>query len=550
MKKLSTDIIIPEKIPTISRDTSDCDQNEEYCSADYRFLHNDSNHGFYENEVWWPTVTHYIEAKKFRGTKYEDEIRNLSTPALVRFKTRERMGLNHSLSENNDSSPIDKNSTKESSLIDDIEPSKNKESCDYNLTYRKVYGITSDHIEIYKNERYSLLDIAIRSKFFYSIILLKLLNSTYPCKIKCPSDPDVASILNYIRSIYRKELFNKENNFPRKITSGSVRDMPTETNKDNRVCKLRNIIFNTAKKISRMEGWNKIFPEMVDDAISHICNIAYRGAEFQKAGKDVYSSFKSSEINNHNFDKSHPHFHSYVYQTRCEFASKDSYQTLDETGSLEISKFILYLLVSSNFEDVYKKAQIVAAGGYKNIIIVPGAREYRNKLPPKIMKNKNQEHDNRSEHKDNHKHSSTHPPTQPTENRIDSKSKNTKLSLVNPTNDQSTVINKSKVIDSTNVTDNKPMTSEKTKLVDKPKADPIQNIEKTNLGNQNNHVDDPTNFTKKKKKKFSHKPSHHKTFQRGYTTDKKDILPPTIKMESGEGTLVLEKNEDNIAISV
>lgn len=62
----------------------------------YGFLSNDSKYSFTlkdvytEKYVYWPTVTHYIEAKKFEGTQYEDTIRNAKTVAQVRILSRER----------------------------------------------------------------------------------------------------------------------------------------------------------------------------------------------------------------------------------------------------------------------------------------------------------------------------------------------------------------------------------------------------------------------------------------------------------------------------
>src|SRR3989344_4781226 len=69
------------------------------------FLSNDSSYGFYENlgsrdttpMIWWPSVTHYIEAKKFEGTQYETTIRKAKTAARARRLTRERSILVTSL---------------------------------------------------------------------------------------------------------------------------------------------------------------------------------------------------------------------------------------------------------------------------------------------------------------------------------------------------------------------------------------------------------------------------------------------------------------------
>ena len=58
------------------------------------FLSNDSKHGFTVKDgntyTYWPTVTHYIEAKKFEGTQYEHAIRKARTVKQVRILSRER----------------------------------------------------------------------------------------------------------------------------------------------------------------------------------------------------------------------------------------------------------------------------------------------------------------------------------------------------------------------------------------------------------------------------------------------------------------------------
>jgi len=60
----------------------------------YGYLSNDSKYGFTENEdstfIYWPTVTHYIYAKKFEGTQHEHTIRKARTVNQVRILARER----------------------------------------------------------------------------------------------------------------------------------------------------------------------------------------------------------------------------------------------------------------------------------------------------------------------------------------------------------------------------------------------------------------------------------------------------------------------------
>jgi predicted NAD-dependent protein-ADP-ribosyltransferase YbiA (DUF1768 family) len=52
------------------------------------YLSNSSHYGFFMNNKWFPTVEHYIQAKKFSGTIYEDEIREAKTVLEARRKAR------------------------------------------------------------------------------------------------------------------------------------------------------------------------------------------------------------------------------------------------------------------------------------------------------------------------------------------------------------------------------------------------------------------------------------------------------------------------------
>lgn len=60
----------------------------------YGYMSNDSKHGFTikdgDTYTYWPTVTHYIEAKKFEGTQHETTIRKARTVNQVRVLSRER----------------------------------------------------------------------------------------------------------------------------------------------------------------------------------------------------------------------------------------------------------------------------------------------------------------------------------------------------------------------------------------------------------------------------------------------------------------------------
>lgn len=66
--------------------------NDKY----YGYLSNDSNHGFIEkldfsdNHIYWKTVTHYMEAKKFEGTRYEGDVKKARTPLTAKRMAKEK----------------------------------------------------------------------------------------------------------------------------------------------------------------------------------------------------------------------------------------------------------------------------------------------------------------------------------------------------------------------------------------------------------------------------------------------------------------------------
>ena len=57
---------------------------------EYGCFSNFSPHGFKLDGKYWKTSEHYFQAKKFEGTKHEDELRKASSPMKVAKMGRER----------------------------------------------------------------------------------------------------------------------------------------------------------------------------------------------------------------------------------------------------------------------------------------------------------------------------------------------------------------------------------------------------------------------------------------------------------------------------
>lgn len=49
-------------------------------SGDYAELSNFAPYGFHEGELYWPTVEHYFQAKKFSDSDHQERIRNAGSP--------------------------------------------------------------------------------------------------------------------------------------------------------------------------------------------------------------------------------------------------------------------------------------------------------------------------------------------------------------------------------------------------------------------------------------------------------------------------------------
>lgn len=147
-------------------------------SRKFIFLFNDSNFGFYdEQNVWWKSITHFIEAKKFEGTQYEHEIRNCKTSQQVKRKTKERVFTKR---------------------VNDV--------LEKNIHYgskKNGYLMKDNWSESYER----LLDIALHKKFYQTPRLCKKLVGTYPQEITSFDDNKTASVLMKIRSDLMSEKY-------------------------------------------------------------------------------------------------------------------------------------------------------------------------------------------------------------------------------------------------------------------------------------------------------------------------------------------------------
>jgi predicted NAD-dependent protein-ADP-ribosyltransferase YbiA (DUF1768 family) len=204
------------------------------------FLSNESKHGFTLEEKRWKTVEHYIQAKKFEGTHYEDEIRLCPTVFQVKRLTK----------------------SKDEIFIGD----------NGKINRTPVYGRTGEY-RIRKDwssaTQARFLEEGVRAKFIQNNHLSRRLIDTRNAKLIDEKNKLLGSILEKIR----REL-NKNNiaSSLRKTNAPSLFQL--DKIKDLKFHKLPQLeksfvigIITIAKRISIMEGWDKIFKEMVEDVV-------------------------------------------------------------------------------------------------------------------------------------------------------------------------------------------------------------------------------------------------------------------------------------------
>ena len=184
------------------------------------FLSNDSMHRFKLGDKVWPSVTHFIEAAKYKGTQREEEIRNASTVLQAKRLGKEKMGT--------------------------------------------VVHIVRDDWDVIKS---SLMTDAIKAKFGQNVRLQDKLIRTRDAKLIDTTDTDAGPILMEVRNIFRgtpdDDSIVLAEPFDR--TDVDERDLPK---KYRRFAKL---LIKLSYHIADMEGWDILQDGMVEDAIYNAC---------------------------------------------------------------------------------------------------------------------------------------------------------------------------------------------------------------------------------------------------------------------------------------
>ena len=198
------------------------------------FLSNESNYGFTLGKKKWPTVEHYIQAKKFVGTQHEETIRKARTVHQARTLARERRHLKE-------------------------EGGK--------VVKKKVYGKGKEfHIrEDWDSAKPKLLRKAMKAKFQQNKNLQIRLLETGESSLEDTSDPEVGPILEEIRSDLSTTATTPiKTTPPKKNLYKDIKKGDLSKYEET----LIKAIINLALKVSILEGWDgELYPGMVEDAI-------------------------------------------------------------------------------------------------------------------------------------------------------------------------------------------------------------------------------------------------------------------------------------------
>lgn len=138
-------------------------------SAKYTWLSPSSPHSFIIDDVMWPTITHYLTAKRFEGTLFEDTLRCCKSISALELLTKPRLAL--------------------------IEN-------DGVITRTQVYGTHGERSEPrsdWREVRSKYVEIATRAKFSQNPGIAKKLKDTSGMGIISPFDPTHATAIKKIR---------------------------------------------------------------------------------------------------------------------------------------------------------------------------------------------------------------------------------------------------------------------------------------------------------------------------------------------------------------
>lgn len=322
------------------------------------FLSNSSRHYFNLNGKRYKTIIHCLYSKLFEGTKLEEEILTADTVEKVIRITRPRKVM--------------RNVNKELKKVDMY--GKNSD----------IY-LSDDYIDIIKDSLYDCLS----AKFVKSALKTKLLG-TYPTKLindggvrifKFNIDKLTADYLTQIRDSIHPRSAKPE--VMEKILP-SIKDIESSELNEKETL-IRSKLIDISLTIMHIEGWDELFPGMVEDMIILITPTNEMKDDLLDY-VNFYKNMKWNDIykNNHNFKKLIMDVYSRIENDKIQIASimiASIIRWIKYYATPELSS-----LLSSHIDKVYSDR--------KSIILPNTVREYRHKIPPSLKRSKKFSHAN------------------------------------------------------------------------------------------------------------------------------------------------------------
>ena len=314
------------------------------------FLSNYSRYGtgFIIDDKRWPTVIHFIQAKKFNGTNYEEKIRQASTVYEAQRMAKGRFVLK-----------MDENTGK--------------------MARKRVYGNSGcyymrDDWDVVKDD---LLEEAIRAKFTQSSRLRKRLLDTGDSSLVDQKCELTGPILETIREELRP---NTDLDSAKEKTQISLKDLPSsQLSKSN--IKVINSLILFSLKISKLEGWDNVHPGMVEDAI-------YNFAPTQKL-KDVlgdYCKTYSRGVSWTIIYNEMPNYRKVITQIQNMLKDETDDEEIKIVTAALIASLIKWLEMEASSKQKKRILQRTSEIKDIDIILPPKKRWYRKNPPHKRVK--------------------------------------------------------------------------------------------------------------------------------------------------------------------
>lgn len=314
------------------------------------FLSNESKNSFVLEEKRWPTVEHYLQAKKFDGTQYEEVIREAPTVFQAKKLARGRMEIS-------------------------AEGGR--------MTKNRVYGKNSESVyhirEDWSSVEPGILEDAIRAKFTQNKRLQNKLLDTHNAKLIDSNNMFTGPILERLRSDLSKR------NQPVSEGAGSkgMDDIPKDIKSPTLTAtekKFVRSVISLSLRIAENEGWDRVFGEMIEDAVYNLASgkreaqkiIAYINSIYSIPWTLIYQDLPNTE--------------KLINEVQLIFKKMDVTQEYQIGPSAMIAAFVRWMRIVAKPEQ--KTAILQRADDVKKIqIVIPKIKRwYRETTPPQLSK--------------------------------------------------------------------------------------------------------------------------------------------------------------------